>query len=922
MNRELGYDPILHKLFIIENGDDKELEYRSDWEQLLTQIACSEEDPGFVEIEIRPDLEDIPNALRGIRGSDMPPISDKPFSSLKPSTTHGDDEYRRAILSAISAPSKDTIKEPKEKNSSDLDDYPEMDLERGFITEGEYWDMKYCQRQHKFPTSLPEPGFLSKRGYTRDTKIAPWYFLPDRYFDDSPPSSPKSATTTISSTTEILSLGSPSNSPNHGEEDSEIDSYQITTTEDPDYGATSRDVIDDSLPTCNPGDTEGEWAECLRFFCTDVQEYKRQFAIKTSSATHTTRIPVKKLPGMTVGLFDYQLMGVYNLIKLLLYEVKGGFLADEQGLGKTQEMFGVLLLAHNLRRCYADVMEAWKPPTKATRKKLPMQHNSRSLAEPRSCPYDQRWGFKCMCYNHFTEDITSQLPHGPNIIIAPARNCGPMIRDAKSKLDSKVIKVRGYGNDIHISDKDSKLTSVELTSLRSGNATTQSDFVIVVSPESIHKLVAEFTKNKATLTPGIIMLDEFHQYAAYSGEVNRVLDWLKHLKAVSLSAKRPSPLIYFVSGTPMESSPSDLRSALEVLDRPSWYQLGHPMSTSSTLLHLDHVINLYNSHTAAQAQGVVMPRNKVYEYYSLLGRILCKVMVRRLATDSFQGVKLTSLGKLKVNIIDHTLPSHHIAPIQSLANSIPTTANLKSVTTGPPLLLKLRLCGTFPAISGSTAANFTFSDNEVKEFLSAAEGNPAKTPYHQHINSGSWTGPSSPKLATISKIITEMINDKTKIPGESSSAKKLVLFSPLEAESLLLFLWLTTPKKPEGVKPVYVHGGMTSQERQKVIDRFLEVGNSAPNVLVAPTGVCGTGFNLQKAGYLVLTGPTWTRREGRQVFGRVHRVGQRGQVKLWELRGGWNPAERVILGGEGGMEVDNRFVERVGEEGEGGRGSR
>lgn len=156
-----------------------------------------------------------------------------------------------------------------------------------------------------------------------------------------------------------------------------------------------------------------------------------------------------------------------------------------------------------------------------------------------------------------------------------------------------------------------------------------------------------------------------------------------------------------------------------------------------------------------------------------------------------------------------------------------------------------------------------------------------------------------------------MVNDKTKIPGEPSSCKKLVLFSPLEAESLLLFLWLTNPE-PEGVKPVYVHGNMTSLERQRVIDKFLEVGNAAPNVLVAPTGVCGTGFNLQRAGYLVLTGPTWTRREGRQVFGRVHRVGQRGVVKLWELRGGWNPGERVVLGFGGGLEVGNGFVEGVG----------
>ncbi|KAK0716609.1 P-loop containing nucleoside triphosphate hydrolase protein [Apiosordaria backusii] len=916
MVRKIGYDPILHKLFVIQDGDEKELEYRSDWEQLLIHVACSKEDLDYIEIEIRPCLEDIHCELRGVAGSDKPPISDKPFSSLKPSSALGDDEYKRAILSATAPPPEESAEKPKEKNSSNWDDFPEMALELDFITEGEYWDMKYRQRQHKFPTSLPQPGFLSKRGYTRNTRISPWYFLPARYFDDSPPSSPTSTTTALTSATETLSLESTSSSPDQtAGDEATVENYQITTTEDPDYGATERDVIDDSLGAYNTGDNEREWSACLEFFCVNVEEYKRQLVIKASSATHSTRVPVKKFPGMTVGLFDYQLMGVYNLLRFILHDVRGGFLADEQGLGKTQEMFGVLLLTHNLRRCKADVMEAWNPPSKTTpAKKGPiMKHNARDAQKARSCPYDQKWGFKCYCYHGLTRHLADRLPDGPNVIIAPARNCGPMIRDARSKLDSKAIKVRGYGNDIHTTDKDSKLTSVELASLRSGNATIQSDFVIVVSPESIHKLVSEFSKSKTTFTPGIIMLDEFHQYAAYSGEVNRVLDWLKRLKASSLNSQRPVPLVYLVSGTPIENSPSDLRSALEILEHPKiWSQPNHPLS-SATLTHFDDLTKLFDSYTASQSQGISIPPSKIHDYYRRLDSILTKVMVRRLATDSFQSTKLTSLGKLKVNIIDHALPASHHATIQSLANSIPPAANLKSIAVGPPLLLKLRLCGTFPAAATS---NFTFSDQEVTHFLTtAAENNPSKTPYFSFIKSGLWTT-SSPKLVTISSIISQMLADKARIPGESSSCKKLVLFSPVEAESLLLYLWLITTLKKEGVKAVYVHSVMTSQERQKVIDKFLEVGNAAPNVLVAPTGVCGTGFNLQKAGYLVLTGPTWTRREGRQVFGRVHRVGQRGQVRLWELRGGWNPGERVILGADGGMEVDNGFCEGVGDGGE------
>lgn len=35
-------------------------------------------------------------------------------------------------------------------------------------------------------------------------------------------------------------------------------------------------------------------------------------------------------------------------------------------------------------------------------------------------------------------------------------------------------------------------------------------------------------------------------------------------------------------------------------------------------------------------------------------------------------------------------------------------------------------------------------------------------------------------------------------------------------------------------------------------------------------------------------------------------------MKLWELRGGWNLGERVVLGFGGGLEVGNGFVEGVG----------
>ena len=100
-----------------------------------------------------------------------------------------------------------------------------------------------------------------------------------------------------------------------------------------------------------------------------------------------------------------------------------------------------------------------------------------------------------------------------------------------------------------------------------------------------------------------------------------------------------------------------------------------------------------------------------------------------------------------------------------------------------------------------------------------------------------------------------------------------------------------------------LHNGLTADERQMVLDKFLEMGNAPPNVLVAPLALAGTGLNLQRAGYSVVTGPAWTKRETQQAYYRLHRVGQKQTTKLQLLTAQWNPAERVIIARYEGREL-------------------
>ena len=78
--------------------------------------------------------------------------------------------------------------------------------------------------------------------------------------------------------------------------------------------------------------------------------------------------------------------------------------------------------------------------------------------------------------------------------------------------------------------------------------------------------------------------------------------------------------------------------------------------------------------------------------------------------------------------------------------------------------------------------------------------------------------------------------------------------------------------------------------------------------------LAGTGLNLQKAKYSIVTSPAWTKRDNQQAYYRTHRVGQVQETQLSLLTAKWNPAERVILKKYEGGEVAGEGIWMVGGE--------
>ncbi|KAK0625456.1 hypothetical protein B0T17DRAFT_599977 [Bombardia bombarda] len=627
--------------------------------------------------------------------------------------------------------------------------------------------------------------------------------------------------------------------------------------EDNDYGAIDDGIVDTYVGSFNNGDNPEMWRDCLEFFKIPTLEYAQKMNNKKKGQA---RVPVKTIPGMSVGLFDYQLMGIFNLLKVLFNDVSGGLLSDEQGLGKTQEMCGLIALANQLRRSKAEAKAKAKDAVNNGK------HNAPNSGA-KTCPMDGRYGIKCYCYHTSTRQLADLLPKGFSVIVTPARGVEQIFRECSSKLDTTVMKLRILGS----TKEKEKLTDADIKALKSG----QSDYIVICPSDKVSQLQGK--GNKLELIPGAVFLDEFHEYTAPKGtEDSATIAWLKALKA--RDPKKP-PLVYFVSGTPLDTSPADIRQAIALFERDSWKDESHTMSRA-TLAAFDELTATYHTLVAQQSNGEDVPKEAIAKYRQHLNSILRNLMVRRLGTEEFAGISLTSIGPLKVNIVDHQLPDSLVADLQALADSTkqlaegqvaagaaPSVSRFLRSNKAQDILLRLRLASTFPSIaspSSSSSDNFTFTREEIVTELSTASNTLSKTRYYPHIPH--WAA-ASPKLATIDRTIETML-----IPDKGHP----------------LSFW-------KRIKPAWVHSGMTQIERRAALDKFLEVGQAPPNVLVTTVELAGTGLNLQKAGYMVITSPAWTKRDSQQAYYRIHRVGQRQKTVLQLLTGRWNPAERAVL---------------------------
>jgi superfamily II DNA or RNA helicase len=125
----------------------------------------------------------------------------------------------------------------------------------------------------------------------------------------------------------------------------------------------------------------------------------------------------------------------------------------------------------------------------------------------------------------------------------------------------------------------------------------------------------------------------------------------------------------------------------------------------------------------------------------------------------------------------------------------------------------------------------------------------------------------------------DRILDDELMRDPQGNRRKLIIFTePKDTLHYLLDRVRSRIGKPEAVD--VIHGGVTREERRKVVERFMQDRDML--VLIA-NDAAGEGVNLQRGHLMVNYDLPWNPNRIEQRFGRIHRIGQTEVCHLWNL---------------------------------------
>ncbi len=126
--------------------------------------------------------------------------------------------------------------------------------------------------------------------------------------------------------------------------------------------------------------------------------------------------------------------------------------------------------------------------------------------------------------------------------------------------------------------------------------------------------------------------------------------------------------------------------------------------------------------------------------------------------------------------------------------------------------------------------------------------------------------------------LNRILDDELMIDADGNRRKLIIFTEPKDTLFYLLDKVRSRIGNPDAVD--VIHGGVTREERRKVIERFMQDRDML--VLIA-NDAAGEGVNLQRGHLMVNYDLPWNPNKIEQRFGRIHRIGQTEVCHLWNL---------------------------------------
>ncbi|CAL1352250.1 unnamed protein product [Linum trigynum] len=198
-----------------------------------------------------------------------------------------------------------------------------------------------------------------------------------------------------------------------------------------------------------------------------------------------------------------------------------------------------------------------------------------------------------------------------------------------------------------------------------------------------------------------------------------------------------------------------------------------------------------------------------------------------------------------------------------------------------------RLCITKVMKSGTSKSRCPLCRRELSQSdLFSAPPEALGTTEQEESTSSTPRRSTSSKVSTLLALLTASRNE--------DPTTKSVVFSQFQKMLLLL----EAPLKEAGFKTLRLDGSMTARKRAQVMKEFADTNGGdetkTTTVLLASLKASGAGINLTAASRVYLLEPWWNPAVEEQAMDRVHRIGQKKEVKVMRLIARNSIEERVL----------------------------